>query len=333
MVRLRSDDSPRRRGLVDRPSPEFTLAHGYVLDMSIFYRGDVGFISRLTRETRASAIAEITDLVASSDLPPLIQGKSVSDEYEALDLTAAIAALEQEATKYPGKRESFPADFALFGFATDVREHAKAVEALSTTVFPRAAFANARAAMESAVDCRFLVSEEKNYLFRGAQARVAELFEIEELEKRAAPLDPPIPPKSPPRMHPEDRIVEDAEAWDEISPGRGGLLRIAWERFTTDPGALRKHWSLLPKEEVYQTVFGGAQSEELGGMAEIIHALLSMASHPRMRVGSRNVEYTEEGGIILSTRPTDAEMARQITALACMISLSALQKRREFKDA
>lgn len=249
-----------------------------------------------------------------------------------LDLRNAIDALVAEGTKYPGKRESFIADFALYAFATDVREHAMAVDLISLGEVPRASFANARAALESAVDAAFLVSDESQYLYRGAQARVAELFEIDELEKRAAPLDPPLPTKSPPRRHPEDAVVEDAKARDEQAPGKGDILRRAWEAFSKVRGAVRMHWSLLTKEELYQSVFAGNEAKLLGSMADVIHALLSMASHPRPRVGSRDIEYTDDGRILLGTRKTDPEMARKIAALACAIATLALQKRRGFKD-
>jgi hypothetical protein len=246
-----------------------------------------------------------------------------------LDLKLAIEELVAETTKYPGKRSTFLADFALYAFATDVREHAIAVETLSTGPVPRAAFANARAALESAVDASFLTKDESQYLLRGAQARVAEVFEVHEIEKRAAPLDVPMGVDAPASMHPEDAIIADAKAWDAESPGKGDILRRAWETFTKDSGNHRKHWSLFPKEELYQHVFGG-DDKALGGMAEIIHALLSLASHPRMRAGSRDIEYTDDGGILLGTKKADPEMARQIAALACKLTTQALQHRRGF---
>jgi hypothetical protein len=247
-----------------------------------------------------------------------------------LNLKDALPALVKEGTKYPGKLETFLPDFALYGFVTDVREHATAVDILADSKVPRASFANARAALESAVDSALLVSDEKQYLYRGAQARIAELFEIHELEKRAAPLDPPLPADAPARMHREDVVIADAKAWDEQAPGKGDLLKRAWEAFTKVPGAVRMHWSLLPKEQIYGIVFGGEEAKLLGGMADVIHALLSMASHPRMRVGSRDVEFAEDGGILLGTRETDPDMARKIAALACIIATSSLQRRRTF---
>lgn len=247
-----------------------------------------------------------------------------------MDLKEALANLVEEATRYPGRRDTLLPDIALYGFVTDVREHAIAVDMISTSASSRAAFTNARAALESAVDAAFLSRDENQYLYRGAQARVAELFEIHELESRALPFDPPLPVDAPARMHPEDAIAADAKAWDEDAPGRGSLLRGAWETFTQDPGAVRKHWSLLSKDELYQTVFTDEDDEVLGGMARVIHALLSMASHPRMRVGSRDIEFDEDGGVLLRTRATDADMARRITALACIVATSALQRRRGF---
>lgn len=247
-----------------------------------------------------------------------------------LSLDEAIAELVKEGTRYPGTRETFLADFALFAFVTDVREHAIAVATLSTGSVPRASFANARAALESAVDAAFLVKDESLYLMRGAQARVAELFEVHEIEDRAAPLNPPMSANAPSRMHPEDTVIADAKAWDAEAPGKGDLLRRAWETFSKDSGNRRRHWSLLSKEALYTQVFGADGQGELGGMGEVIHALLSSASHPRMRVGSRDIEYTDDGRIILSTRATDAEMARRIAAFSCRIATQALQRRRAF---
>ena len=201
---------------------------------------------------------------------------------------------------------------------------------ISSGEAPRASFANARAALESAVDASLLTKDEKQYLMRGAQARVAELFEVHEIEKRAAPLKPPMSTDASPRVHPEDAIAEDAKAWDAEAPGKGDLLRRAWETFTKDSGNLRRHWSLMPKEQLYLEVFGADEDGALGGMGEVIHALLSLASHPRMRVGSREVEYNADGGIALGTRATDPEMARRIAALSCRIATQALQRRRAF---
>jgi hypothetical protein len=150
------------------------------------------------------------------------------------------------------------------------------------------------------------------------------------LEDRAAPLKPPLPPDAPDRMHPEDVIAADARAWDEEVQGMGDILRRAWEAHTKDQGALRKHWSLLPKENVYSVVCWEPSSEGIGDMAQIIHALLSAASHPRMRVGSRELEFAEDGGILLGTRPSDANMACTISALACSLATSALTRRRSF---
>lgn len=248
-----------------------------------------------------------------------------------MNLKDAIAGLVKEGTKYPGKRETFLPDFALYAFATDVREHALAVDILSSSDVPRASFANARAALESALDAAFLVSDESQYMYRGAQARVSELFENEAIEQRTAPLEVPMRVTAPAPMRAEDAVIADAKAWDEQAPGKGDLLRRAWEAFTKDRGAVRKHWSLMAKEQVYQIVFADHDGAALlGGMAEVILALLATASHPRMRVGSRDVEYTEEGGILFGTRKTDPDMARKVAALACMSATQSLQRRRGF---
>jgi hypothetical protein len=154
--------------------------------------------------------------------------------------------------------------------------------------------------------------------------------EADEIERRAQPLDPPLPSDAPARMHPEDVVVADAKAWDEHAPGRGDILRRAWEAFTKSSGSLRMHWSLLPKDRIFQDAFTGEEAAILGGMTKVIHALVSMSSHPRMRVGSRDVVFGDDGVIKIGTRTSDADMARKIAALACRITTESLRRRRAF---
>lgn len=49
---------------------------------------------------------------------------------------------------------------------------------------PRAAFVNARAAIESAFEASYLVADPAEYRARGARARVVEIFEQERLGRR-----------------------------------------------------------------------------------------------------------------------------------------------------
>ena len=247
-----------------------------------------------------------------------------------LNLDKALATLAAEAKSYPGTLATFLPDFVLYGFATDVREHGEAVQILSSSPVPRASFANARAALESAIDAAYLTSDAAMYDYRGAQARVAELFENEAIEKRAAPLKAPLFPSAPLAVHVEDAVASDAQEWDKQAAGKGDILRRAWEAHTKDPGAVRKHWSLLTKDEVFEYAFPESDAAVLGNMTSVIHSLLSMATHPRPRVGTRAIDFQEGGRIVLGTKPTDPEMARQIAALSCMIAANALQKRRGF---
>lgn len=246
------------------------------------------------------------------------------------DLQASIDALVTEATRYPGTKATFLPDFVLYGFATDVREHAIAVQILTTGAVPRASFANARAALESAIDASFLVAEEREYAYRGSQARVAELFESEALEKKTAPHKVSLPDGAPPPIDAEAIIIEDAREWDDLSPGAGDSLRRAWEARTKVTGAARMHWSLLSKEVLYSRVFGEDDEAELGRMTGVIHSMLSMASHPRPRVGTRQITYSEDGGVLLGTKAVDPIMAQQVAALACDLAANALRTRRQF---
>jgi hypothetical protein len=250
----------------------------------------------------------------------------------APSLDDALSALAAVAKGYPTRPATLAPDFVLYGLAMDVWEHATAVEQLIASPVPRAALANSRAALEPSVDLAFLVADETQYLYRAAQCRLAELFETDDIERRAAPLNPAYAPGAPTRLDVETVVAQDAADWDKRAPGTGANLRAAWEAFTKDRGALRKHWSLLTKEQVYSTVLDTpGDSTPLGQMGAVIHAVLSLSTHPSPRVGMRNVAHLPDGSMLLTTKPGDAGYASGVAALACVVATEALKKRRSFK--
>src|SRR2546425_1220448 len=100
-------------------------------------------------------------------------------------LQESLGQLKAIMTRYRGAKSHWVSDLIFYNFAMDVREQSEAILALSGTVGRRAAYANARAALESARDLAFLTTDESQYDFRGARARAFEVFENAELERRA----------------------------------------------------------------------------------------------------------------------------------------------------
>lgn len=242
-----------------------------------------------------------------------------------LDLDAVLADLRRHTESMALVPGHLLADVVLYSLCIDVLEHAEVVSHVSARPFARAASANARAALESAVDASYLTARKEEYDIRGARARVAELYEAEEIERRS----PPVPGvDSATRLSVEDVIVADARSFDELEAGSGKPLRGAWEQFTKMPGALRLHWSGRTKDELFNSVFQQVGDDDpIGAMAGVLHAILSTSSHPRPRVGTRELRRELDGMLAIYTRHEEPAFARNIAALSCIMASSALARR------
>ena len=241
----------------------------------------------------------------------------------ALDVDAALSDLRRHTESMPLAPAHLLADVLLYSLCIDVLEHAETVMQVSQTKFARATSANARAALESAIDAAYLTKSGFDYDVKAAQARVAELFEIEEIEKRS-----PRVAGQPDRLSPEDVVIAEARSFDDWVPGSGKPLRGAWERFTKLSGAHRAHWSGLTKEDLFNQVFqSDGETEPVGAMAGSLHAILSTSSHPRPRVGAREIQQESDGTLVILTKHEEPVFARNIAALACLMASSSLARR------
>ena len=241
-------------------------------------------------------------------------------------LEESLGQLKAIMTRYRGAKSHWVSDLILYNFAMDVREQSEAILALSGTVGRRAAYANARAALESARDLAFLTTDEGQYDFRGARARAFEVFENAELERRA----PSVPESSgppPAPAPPEDILIQDADDWEDAGPGMGTVMRRALEDAQRDKDLLRRHWSGLKHSELYE-----ATTAHWGGdpkMLEALEALLPISAHPRPRTGLRTLELQGDT-FLLGDRDVDDEGPPSIASLACLMAVEALKRRATF---
>ena len=113
-------------------------------------------------------------------------------------------------SRYVGFGAHKVSDIILFNLAIDVQEHSQAVIAIAASGKPRAAYVNARAALESAIDANYLVADPAEYDQRGARARIFELFASERLQQRAGIGTTAIPGSS---EAVEQAVVADAALW------------------------------------------------------------------------------------------------------------------------
>ncbi|MHB1330264.1 MAG: hypothetical protein ACYC2K_18860 [Gemmatimonadales bacterium] len=216
----------------------------------------------------------------------------------------------------------------LYNFAIDVNEQAQAVEALRAAGLHRAALANARAAMESAIDSAYLVTDKSQYDQRGARARVFEIFELERLQRREDGTKTKTPGASP---DVEYAIQEDAKAWEKGASGQGRLIITEWERFSRTPPSIGDHWSGHSRLELYRELAGAdPDREEFVQRLDVVYGVLSIASHPRPRTGQRPAVLVAPDIIEFGVDPRDGERAGEVAELAVRIANGSLERRRAF---
>lgn len=218
------------------------------------------------------------------------------------------------------------ADIVLYSLCIDVLEHAETVMQVSQTKCARAASANVRAALESAVDAAYLTKIASEYDVRAARARVAELFVVAEIERRSPRLEGQADQQSP-----EEVVIAGARWLDQQVPGSGKPLRGAWERFAKAPGAVRVHWSGLTKTDLYNQVCqADGETESVGAMAGSLHEILSTSFRPRPRVGARELRHAADGTLRIYTRHEEPNFVRNIAALSCLMASSSSARRVRF---
>ena len=254
----------------------------------------------------------------------------MSDTPDAL--LASIRELEERIAKFVVSTGRLVPDLVLLSYILDVQEHAEAVVLIADSPRPRAAVANVRAAMESALEAKFLTSEQGSYLDWGSLARVHEILERVALEKSHARV-PGLPTPSEPVTDEEAIVAEEAKGWEELAPGRGVLLQRALCELRRSGRGGRAHWSGKEKEEIYALALGPDEAgNPQGPMARVLYSMLSMEAHPRPRTGNRRLSIDERMALRIEASPDDAARMIQGAVLACAIATSALEARAAFGD-
>jgi hypothetical protein len=250
----------------------------------------------------------------------------VSDEIPTRE--TCLTALRERLHGFQGASSHLIPDLVLYHLGLDVLEQAEAAELLAASNVPRAGYTNARSALEAAIDMQLLVVDPARYDIRGAEARAAELMEADAFHKRRERADDAYGLTAlPSHPRPEDVALEDADSWDRLVPGRGRIMRQAFEAVQAR-WKQHRHWSGIERMEILRIV--GAAHNDVGGhlALDAIYGALSIQVHPRPRTGQREVSINGAGDrLIFSARDLDKDLPLQAVHIACVFALGALERR------
>lgn len=215
----------------------------------------------------------------------------------------------------------------------DVLEQGIAVQQLSAAGSGRAAFANARAATESACDLTIMIAEPADYLQMGAWARAGELLDQLRLAERTREAGIASGARDLVEVGDIAAVArEEAEAWDSHSPGRGALLRdrVDWllHRHRHPNKRVPSHWSGLSRGDRNARV--AAKWKGVSGLAAHLDASYgwqSLHAHPGSRGMLRRSELTPDGRYLVSPKSDDGEDAMDHTRMAVVLALGAAESR------
>ena len=229
---------------------------------------------------------------------------------------------------YEVRQPHFIADTALYSYAFDVFEHTSTVGLLQTAQWPRTAYVNARSATEAAHDALYLVATRGKYDLNGALARAWESIEIETLARgrKEGRAILGLPQEATPTAA-EDHILSDADFCEQQHAGMGRIMRQALETIQADKTRL-EHWSGLSRSKRLQAVQAALGLKPGFAEGQIhAHSQLSIHTHPRLRLGTRQVGRDDTGKWSFSARSLDAEAPKYFAALACMCASVAIRNR------
>lgn len=249
-------------------------------------------------------------------------------------LREARIILEKKLKGFRVSASHLVSDMVLYSISLDVLEQIMAVEILRASPVPRSAYANARSALEAAVDIVYLTLRPTDYDLRACQARSAELLELEELAKRRERADAALDelPPLPDALHADEAMDRDAKEWEARAPGKGAVFRRAFEHVHSR-STQRGHWSGLDKGEVFREIAAAhGVPREQGAMLEVIHAALSIHAHPRPRTGQRDVTVNADEARVTFNVSDPQDDAERGAYLACILALSALERRATIGD-
>jgi len=253
----------------------------------------------------------------------------MSDTHYIAKLSEARVQLDHARSSYKIRlRHLFP-DTVLYALAIDVAEHARAVGILVGSEVPRAAMVNARAAFESALDALLLVSDPSRYDERGMYARACELVEQENLIERMNAADAAIgKTRRRPALNPEEVVAEEGEFWSqELAGAKERFLEILKDVRSTS--RWKKHWSGLGSLKHVAVELDRLEGPGRGlkEMADALYGLQSMHSHPRPRIGMREIKRDAEGSVEFQTAAADPKRAAGFAFLSCTLAKLALDRK------
>ena len=222
-------------------------------------------------------------------------------------------------------------DRALRDLAIDVDEQVRAVGSLVAASHARAAFANARAALESALDAVALTQDEAAYDRGGADVYVSYVLEFETLGRRFGTEATRLLGQS---EDAEMGIDAAAAAWDAAAPGKGAVIRQAFEEFPKRPESTRRHWSGLTGRQLYALVTATlpAGNPMLARVLDGIYGMLSMEAHPRPRFGRWELAGDGEEGSSPADPEGEGDVVHAIAWIAVSLTVRALDARWQFAD-
>ena len=236
------------------------------------------------------------------------------------DLDSALASLDDALTKYTPRKPHYMADLVLHGFARDVSTQVHATVLTVDSHYPRASYANARAAYEAAQDAVLLASEPDSYDINGALAYCVELVEHEELQRRwkdAAAVWGIVKDKSG-RISPEGLIEKESAELEAFAAGASQLLRNALNE-ARKPRRAKQHWSGKNRNDIAKLlqermpVFRG-----LAAGGDAFYGMMSVQTHPRVRSWSEQRSIRLDGSL-------QAEAGSEHSSLPVGLALFAIQ--------
>lgn len=248
------------------------------------------------------------------------------------DLPSALARLNAQVGTLRVRKRHFLPDTFLLNMYLDVLEHCAAVETLTRSDAPHAAFANARVALEAAVEMMYLTADENAYDECGALGRAYELVAMDRLARRRGPLADQALNYTPQVLDepgtPEEIIGEEGRFWGEEFRGAMGVversLKFAQNRTTGN-------WTGLTRSELVMAAADGwgGEADPLAPVWEFLYGYLSIESHPGMRSHARD-RRLEEGRLVIGPRDSDRTLPILPARLAAYLAIRAAQRAMAF---
>jgi hypothetical protein len=248
------------------------------------------------------------------------------------DIPSALAYLNEQLGTMRVRRRHFLPDWFLVSMYLDVIEHCAAVETLTKSDVPHAAFANARSALEAAVELMYLTATPDAYDERGALGRAFELVALDRLARREAPVADHalgyVAPETAESTSPEEIIGEEARIWAVEFRGAMGVaeraLKFAQERQSGN-------WTGLSRSELVKAAAAawGGEADPLTPVWEFLYGHLSLESHPGMRSGARTHRFEMER-LVIEPRESDRRQLVQPVRLAAYLAMRAANRAMNF---